>query len=162
MSPLIAPQAAIAADTPQIDTAVESMAANSSSTRSLRASQKHEYQTTNTTSSACTMPSAPACSTSWNNRLAPRMTRPVLMKNSVCTAGLSHDGVPIVLLMRSPSSSAKMTYSMPKFTNTPLPARKRASQASAKITGSPIRNGATRQPTSAMPIALTIRNPRPT
>ena len=81
------------------------------------------------------------------------------MKNSVCTAGLSHAGVPMVLLISSPSSSAKMTYSMPKFTNTPLPARKRASQASAKITGSPTRNGATRQPTSAMPIAPTTRKP---
>ncbi len=37
MSPWIAPQAAIAADTPQIDTAVESMAANSSSTLQLAA-----------------------------------------------------------------------------------------------------------------------------
>ncbi len=115
MSPLMAPQAAIAAETPQIDTAVESMAANSSSTRSFRDSQKQEYQTTNTTSTACTMPSAPACNTSWNRRLAPRMTSPVLMKNSVCTAGLSHDGVPMVLLIRSPSSSAKITYSMPQF-----------------------------------------------
>ncbi len=162
MSPLIAPQAAIAADTPQIDTAVESMAANSSSTRSFRDSQKQEYQTTNTTSSACTMPSAPACNTSWNSRLAPRMTSPVLMKNSVCTAGLSHHGVPIVLLIRSPSSNAKITYSMPQFTNTPLPARKRAVNASRKITGRPIRNGVTRQPASATPIAVTIRNPRPT
>jgi hypothetical protein len=108
------------------------------------------------------MPSAPACNTSWNRRLAPRMTSPVLMKNSVCTAGLSHDGVPMVLLIRSPSSSAKITYSMPQFTNTPLPARKRANQASRKIAGRPIRKGVTRHPTSATPIAVTIRNPMPT
>ena len=30
------------------------------------------------------------------------MTSPVLMKNSVCTAGLSHDGVPMVLLIEKP------------------------------------------------------------
>ena len=35
------------------------------------------------------------------------------MKYSVCTEGLSHAGVPIVLLMSSPISSAKMTYSTP-------------------------------------------------
>ena len=58
----------MAAETPQIDTAVESMAANSSSTRSFRQSQKHAYQTTNTTSTACRMPSAPACSTSMNSK----------------------------------------------------------------------------------------------
>src|SRR5262245_3100553 len=106
----MAPQAAIAADTPQIDTAVDSMSANSSSTLSLRHSQKHEYQTTNTTSSACTIPSTPACTTSLNKRPAPSTTSPVLMKNSVCTAGFSQSGVPIVLLMSRPSSSAKMTY----------------------------------------------------
>ena len=89
------------------------MAAKSSSTRSLRASQKQTYQTTNTTSTACTMPSAPACSTSMNSRPAPRITRPVLMKNSVCTAGLSQPGVPMVLLTSRPVSSAKITYSMP-------------------------------------------------
>ena len=35
------------------------------------------------------------------------------MKYSVCTAGMSHAGVPTVLLIRSPISSAKMTYSTP-------------------------------------------------
>ena len=60
MSPWMAPQAAMAAETPQMDTAVASIAANSSSTFSFRASQKQEYQTTETTSSACRMPRAPA------------------------------------------------------------------------------------------------------
>ncbi len=81
------------------------------------------------------------------------------MKNSVCTAGLSHSGVPMVLLMSSPSSSAKMTYSMPQSTNRPLPARNRASKASAKITGRPIRNGTTGRPSSAMPAAPTMKKP---
>jgi len=39
----------MAAETPQIDTAVESMVANSSSNRSFFASQKLKYQTTITT-----------------------------------------------------------------------------------------------------------------
>ena len=46
MSPWIAPQVAIAAETPQIATDEESMAAKSSSTLSLRASQKQTYQIT--------------------------------------------------------------------------------------------------------------------
>ncbi len=108
------------------------------------------------------MPSAPACSTSEKISDAPRMTRPVLTKNSVCTAGLSHSGVPTVLEMSRPSPSAKMTYSMPQSTKSPLPARKRAPNASAKMTGSPSRNGATREPTNAMPSAPTIRKPMPT
>ncbi len=45
MSPWMAPQAAIAADTPQIETAVESMTESSSSSFSFRASQKRKYQT---------------------------------------------------------------------------------------------------------------------
>ena len=67
------------------------------------------------------------------------------MKNSVCTAGLSHSGVPTVLLISRPSPSAKMTYSMPQSTNSPLPARKRASQREREDRpASPSRNGATR------------------
>ena len=66
------------------------------------------------------------------------------MKNSVCTAGLSHAGTPIVLLMRSPIASAKITYSMPQFTKSPLPASRRASHASAMTTGTPTRKARTR------------------
>ena len=92
MSPWIAPQAAIAAETPQIDTAVESMTENSSSTFSFRASQKQKYQTAETTSSACAIPRAPACTISRKRMLEPRMTRPVLMKYSVRTASRSQPG----------------------------------------------------------------------
>ena len=55
-----------------------------------------------------------------------------------------------------------MTYSMPQVTNSPLPARKRASQASPKITGKPIRKGTARPPSSAIPAVATIRKAIPT
>ena len=78
-SPEMAPQAAMAADTPQIDTAVAIMAENSSSTRSLRATQKHRYQMTAMTAAACTIPYMPASSTRPNRTLEPRITSPALM-----------------------------------------------------------------------------------
>ncbi len=114
MSPWMAPQAAIAAETPQIETAVESMTESSSSTFSFRASQKQKYQTAETTSTACAMPRAPAWTISRNRMLAPRITSPVLMKYSVRTASRIHPGRPITLLMKSPMTRAKMTYSRPQ------------------------------------------------
>ena len=85
------------------------------------------------------------------------------MKNSVCTAGLSHVGVPIVLLISSPSSSAKMTYSMPQFDEQAV-AGEQAREPGEREDRPASRPGtaATRHPTSAMPIAPTIRNPMPT
>jgi hypothetical protein len=114
LSPRIAPQAAIAAETPQIDTAVDSITASSSSTFSRRASQKQKYQTTETTATACAMPSAPAWTISRKRTLAPRTTSPVLMKNSVRTASRSQAGTPTPFPTKSPMASAKITYSSPQ------------------------------------------------
>ena len=55
-----------------------------------------------------------------------------------------------------------MTYSIPQSTNSPLPARKRASQARPKTAGKPTRNGTTRRPSKPIPAPATIRNPIPT
>jgi len=79
LSPLMAPQVAMAAETPQMDTAEERMTANSLSTLSLPASQKQEYQTANTTPRAWRMPSRPACRISGSRMPAPMSTSPVLM-----------------------------------------------------------------------------------
>ena len=75
----MAPHVAIAADTPQIDTADDSIVASSSSTFSRLASQKQNVQTLMTTASACPMPRRPAWTSSENSTLAPRMTSPILM-----------------------------------------------------------------------------------
>ena len=79
LSPAIAPQVAIAADTPQMATDEDSIAAKSSSTLSFLASQKQKYHTTNTTMTACRMPRAPYCRTSSSSNDVPRMTSPVLI-----------------------------------------------------------------------------------
>lgn len=53
LSPLMTPQVAIAAETPQIDTELDSMVAISSSTFMRRETQKAKYQTRKTTIKAC-------------------------------------------------------------------------------------------------------------
>src|SRR5690606_26238156 len=68
-SPLIAPEVAMAADTPQIETALEIIIVNSSSTLNLRHSQKAKYHTDNTTMSDWTNPNDPAV------RISEKMTR---------------------------------------------------------------------------------------
>ncbi len=75
----MAPHAAIAAETPQIETAEASMTENSSSTRSRLDIRKQRYQTTRTTARAWTTPSRPARRISPKRTLVPRMTSPVLM-----------------------------------------------------------------------------------
>ena len=64
-SPLMVPQVAMAADTPQILTELASMVDISSSTlKTLRATQKPKYHTQSTTIRACARPYAPDFSTS--------------------------------------------------------------------------------------------------
>ena len=109
----MAPQAAIAADTPQMETAVDSMTASSSSTRNFFASQNEAYHTATTTPIACRMPSAPACSTSPKRMVAPMITRPVLMNSSDRAAARMEAVTAPRWLTSRPSASAKITYSMP-------------------------------------------------
>ena len=90
------------------------------------------------------------------------MTRPVLTKNSVCTAGLSHSGVPTVLEMSRPKPEREDDVLDAPVDEEPVAGEEARPKASAKTTGSPSRNGATREPTSAMPSAPTIRKPMPT
>src|SRR5688572_22011381 len=104
LSPSMAPEVAMAADTPQIDTALEIIIRNSSSSPSRLVSQKVKYHTANTTTTDCRMPSPPALITSWNSTLQPSSTRPILMNSSVCMAGFSQAGTPSTLLISSPNN----------------------------------------------------------
>ena len=92
LSPLMAPAVAMAADTPQIETALASMVENSSSTFILRESQNEKYQTTVTTITACINPNDPAVSISLNSIVAPSSTSPILTYSSVCTPDFSQSG----------------------------------------------------------------------
>ena len=76
---MIAPQVAMAADTPQIDTALDSITPISSSTFILRASQKVKYHTLNTTTMPCRIPKNPASKISPNSTDVPSSTSPILM-----------------------------------------------------------------------------------
>src|SRR5690606_11597286 len=67
-SPLMAPDVAIAADTPQMETALEIIIVSSSSTPNLRQSQNAKYHTESTTISDWTKPSEPA------RRISEKMT----------------------------------------------------------------------------------------
>ena len=79
LSPLMAPQVAIAADTPQIDTALASIMPISLSSFSFLASQKVKYQTVKTTTTAWSIPKAPAFRISPNRTDVPSRIRPILM-----------------------------------------------------------------------------------
>ena len=69
----------MAAETPQMETALERMAAKLSSIPILRQSQKLKYQTTITTRMDWSMPRAPAARMSLKRMVAPMRMRPVLM-----------------------------------------------------------------------------------
>src|SRR5690554_3976524 len=112
--PLMAPLVAIAADTPQMETALESSIDISLSIlKALVAIQKLKYQTERTTITACIIPSAPALMISLKRIELPSITSPALIKYSLFTAGDSHLGKPMVLRMSNPIITAKNTDSSP-------------------------------------------------
>src|SRR5262245_3300120 len=157
----MAPHAAIAAETPQIDTAVDSITASSSSTRKRDASQNETYQTTMTTPSACTRPRTPACTTSENRIVAPMSTRPVLMKSSEEAAARTKVRVPPRWLTSNPRASAKMTYSMPHAIDAVLPASTSEHQASGKTNANPCVSRRTLPPCRATVAADSAHKPNP-
>src|SRR5882757_9788320 len=79
LSPLMAPAATIAAETPQMDTAEARMIPNSSSTFSFLLSHSEKNQTAVTTITAWTIPGSPAFIRSEDNIVVPRITSPVLI-----------------------------------------------------------------------------------
>ena len=76
-SPLMAPADAMAAETPQMETALEIIIASSSSIPIFLHSQKAKYQTAMTTSRACIKPSDPALRISPKMMLVPNKTNPI-------------------------------------------------------------------------------------
>src|SRR5688572_9030035 len=127
----------MAAETPQMDTAVDSITASSSSTRSRLASQNDTYQTTMTTPIACRRPRMPAWTTSEKRIVAPMSTRPVLMKSSDEATARTTLDVPPRWLTSSPSASAKMTYSRPNPIDVVWPVRTSQHQASGNTSATP-------------------------
>ena len=82
VSPLIAPAVAIAAETPQMDTALEIIMVSSSSILSFLQIQNAKYQTLTTTTSACSRPSPPALRMSEKITPVPNSTSPIFTNNS--------------------------------------------------------------------------------
>src|SRR6478609_8643468 len=81
-SPLIAPAVAMAADTPHIDTALESMNVSSSSIFNFRQIQYERYQTEKTTTTAWINPSDPAFKMSEKITEVPKSTKPTFTYHS--------------------------------------------------------------------------------
>ena len=79
LSPLMTPQVAMAADTPQMDTAEESIVLISGSTFIFFPTQNAKYHTENTTIRDCASPNAPDSSTSLKRIVEPRQMMPILM-----------------------------------------------------------------------------------
>src|SRR5690606_20882782 len=108
-SPLMAPDVAMAADTPQIDTALEIIIVSSSSTLNLRHSQNATYHTDNTTMSDCTNPSDPALRISEKITRVPNRTNPILTSSSAFNESLNHWGSLNKLPTSNPINKLKMT-----------------------------------------------------
>src|SRR6186997_3272276 len=83
VSPLIAPAVAMAADTPQIETALEIIMVKSSSTFNFLQSQYAKYHTLITTINAWINPKEPAFRISEKIILVPKRTNPIFTNNSV-------------------------------------------------------------------------------
>src|SRR5574339_239615 len=92
LSPLIAPHATIAADTPQMETAEAKITPNSSSTFNRRHIHMAKTHTAATTNTDCSIPGMPALTISVNKMVVPKMINPVLIKNSERAASFIQDG----------------------------------------------------------------------
>ena len=101
------------AETPQIETPLERIIAERSSTFMRRESRKAKNHTTATTRQACTSPKTPDFITSLKRIVAPRQTTPILMKNSPWMAGFIHAGTCHTLRISRPNSTEKKTDSKP-------------------------------------------------
>src|SRR5690606_21468782 len=137
-SPLMAPDVAMAAETPQIETALEIIIVSSSSTLSLRHSQNAKYHTDKTTMSDCTSPSDPASRMSEKMTRVPSSTKPILTSNSAFSESRNHCGSLNKLPTSNPINRLKMTVSSPKSFKKALPDRINAPMVSRNTNGNPI------------------------
>src|SRR6476620_3929715 len=111
LSPWIAPAVAMAADTPQIDTALEIISDISLSIFMRRQSQNAKYHTDRTTTTACIKPNDPALTISPNITAVPRITRPIFTNSSVDRVSLNHVGSLNVFPINNPSDRLNITAS---------------------------------------------------
>src|SRR5690606_23676313 len=136
-SPLIAPEVAIAADTPQIETALEIIIVSSSSTFNFRHSQNAKYHTDKTTMSDCTSPNDPALRISEKMTRVPNNTNPILTSNSAFNDSLNHLGSLNKFPTSKPITRLKMTVSSPRSFKKALPERINAPTVSKNTNGNP-------------------------
>src|SRR5690606_8398455 len=120
-SPLMAPEVAMAADPPQMDTALEIIIVSSSSTLNLRHSQNAKYHTDKTTMSDCTKPSDPAVRISEKMTLVPNSTNPILTSSSAFNDSRNHCGSLNRLPISNPINKLKITVSNPSSSKNKLP-----------------------------------------
>ncbi|MNL32975.1 hypothetical protein D3C87_1548610 [compost metagenome] len=107
----MAPEVAIAAETPQIDTALEIIIVNSLSTFNFLHNQKAKYHTDNTTTNDCNKPFEPASNISEKITVVPNSTSPILTNSSVDSDDLNHSGSLKKLPMINPIVKLKITAS---------------------------------------------------
>src|SRR5690606_29056104 len=108
---LMAPDVAMAADTPQMETAEESIIAISWSIFNFLQSQKAKYQTDNTTTNAWISPKPPAFTILLKITVVPNSTKPIFTYNSVESASLNQAGSLKKLLMINPIPKLNITAS---------------------------------------------------
>src|SRR5688572_24047968 len=118
----MAPDVAIAADTPQIETALEIIIRSSSSTFNFLQTQKAKYQTDSTTIKACNSPNDPAFKISEKITPVPSSTKPIFTNNSVDKADLNHSGKRNRFPITNPIVRLKITASKFKPFIAALPA----------------------------------------
>src|SRR5688500_9084764 len=110
-SPLMAPDVAIAADTPHIETALDSIIDISSSTFNFLHNHQAKYQTDRTTNNACISPSVPAFKISPKITLVPKSTSPIFTNNSVDNEECNQPGILKKLLINNPIARLMRTAS---------------------------------------------------
>src|SRR5687768_1195153 len=101
-SPLMAPDVAIAADTPHIETALDSIIDNSSSTFNFLHTHQAKYHTDITTNHACIRPSVPAFRISPKSTLVPSGAKPSLTNSEVDNEERNPPGILAKLLISNP------------------------------------------------------------
>src|SRR5690606_35033009 len=165
LSPFIAPEVAIAAETPKMETALASMRDISLSIFNFLHNQKAKYQTEITTTNACTKPRVPAFKISLNKTVVPNNTKPILTYSSVLSAFLNHSGNLMVLLINNPMPKAKITASRLYSFTLAFPAKINASNVNKKTTGNTTNSARIdllRSRAARMAVIYTIRNWLPT
>src|SRR5688572_3001872 len=111
VSPLIAPAVAMAADTPQIETALLIIMVSSSSIFNLLQTQKAKYHTLKTTTNAWINPNPPAFKMSENITPVPNKTSPIFTNSSADNDSRIQVGSLKTLLTTSPMVRLKITDS---------------------------------------------------